>query len=126
MTNDYKKDGVVILEKNLGSKLYMNKTIDKNGKISTIMKAKGLPKKTLTQKLFFKEHGEITIKDSFKKVFNKQTSTEKNNNIGVYTIRKEDMNRAFNLNRWKGRVLGNDNIYYCIGYRMGDGELVMG
>ena len=126
MTNDYKKGGLILMEKNLGSKMYMNKYIDKTGKITTVMKAKGLPKKSLTQKFFFQERGEVTIKNSFKKVFNKITTQEKEKDIGIFTIRKEDMTRAFNLNRWKGRVLGDDGIFYCIGYRMPDGYVVMG
>jgi hypothetical protein len=115
LSNDIKKDGLIIFERNLGTKLYMYKYIDNKNEIKTTMKAKGLPKKYLKQKFFLEEQGEVTIKDSFKKVFTKQTNTDIKNDIGIFTIRKEDIKRKFNLNSWSGRIL-EDNIYYPIGY----------
>lgn len=115
LSNDYKKGGVVIYEKNLGAKLYMNKYINKDNEIITCMKAKGLPKKYLSQQLFLNEYGRVNIKNSFAKVFIKPTRKEQDNNIESFTIRKVDIKRSFNETLWSGRQLIN-NVYYPIGY----------
>ena len=54
LSNDLKKkgDGIIIQEINLGAKMYMYKYINKNNEIGTVIKAKGMPKKYLTQKYF--------------------------------------------------------------------------
>ena len=114
LSNDIKKDGIIFEEINLGSKLYMYKYINKEEEIKTVMKCKGLPKKYLKEEFFRNEIGEITIKDSFKKIFN-QTKEEKNNNMEIFSIRKIDIKRKFNKTQWSGRIL-KGNIYYPIGY----------
>ena len=116
LANDIKNgDGIIIQEINLGSKLYMYKYINNKNEIKTTMKAKGLPKKYLQQKFFIERKGEVTIENSFKKVFTKINNNEKNNNIDMFTIRKENITRTFNKTEYNGRILIN-NIYYPIGY----------
>ena len=115
MSNDLKKDGLIIEEINLGSKIYMYKYINNENKLCTTMKSKGIPNKCLEENFYREEKGEIIIKNSFKKVFDKTTKEEKNKDIEYYTIRKIDIKRTFNLNSWAGRRLIN-NIYYAHGY----------
>ena len=117
LANDIKNgDGLIIQEINLGSKLYMYKYINNKNEIKTTMKAKGLPKRYLQQKFFIERKGEVTIENSFKKVFTKINNNEKNNNIDMFTIRKENITRTFNKKEYSGRILIN-NIYYPIGYQ---------
>ena len=94
----------------------MYKYINNKNEIKTTMKAKGLPKKYLKQKFFIERKGEVTIENSFKKVFTKINSNEKNNNIDMFTIRKENITRTFNKTEYSGRILIN-NISYPIGYQ---------
>jgi hypothetical protein len=117
LANDVKDgDGVIIMEKNLGSKLYMYKYLNNKNEIKTVAKAKGLPKKYLQQKFYLEGTGEVIIKDSFKKVFTKVNSKEKENNIDMFTIRKEDMIRSFNKTLYSGRELRDDGVYYPRGF----------
>ena len=88
----------------------MYKYINNRNEIKTTMKAKGLPKKYLQQKFFIERKGEVTIENSFKKVF-----TKINSNTDMFTIRKENITRTFNKTEYNGRILIN-NIYYPIGY----------
>ena len=118
LANDIKNgDGIIIQEINLGSKLYMYKYINNKNEIKTTMKAKGLPKKYLQQKFFIERKGEVTIENSFKKVFTKINNNERNNNIDMFTIRKENITRTFNKTPYNSRVLMDDGIYYPIGYQ---------
>ena len=117
LANDIKNgDGLIIQEINLGSKLYMYKYINNKNEIKTTMKAKGLPKKYLQQKFFIERKGEVTIENSFKKVFTKINNNERNNNIDMFTIRKENITRTFNKNAYNGRELREDGLYYPWGY----------
>jgi len=115
LSNDIKKNGLIINEINLGAKLYMYKYIDENNDIKTVMKAKGLPKKYLSQQFFIQESGEVVIKDSFIKTFGKLNNNEKSAGIGMFTIRKHDLSRKFNAVTWQGRIL-KGNKYYPHGY----------
>ena len=56
------------------------------------------------------------MENSFKKVFTKINTNGKNNNIDMFTIRKENFTRTFNKTKYSGRILIN-NIYYPIGYQ---------
>jgi hypothetical protein len=117
LANDVKDgDGIIIMEKNLGSKLYMYKYLNNKNEIKTIMKSKGLPKKYLQQRFYLEEKGEVTIESSFKKVFTKINSKEKNNNIDMFTIRKEDIMRTFNKTLYSGRELRENGLFYPIGF----------
>ncbi len=117
LSNDIKdKNGMIIMELCIGAKMYLYKYITSDGRIVTKMKAKGLPKKCLTQQFFMEETGKVTIENSFTKVFNKQTQKEKEQNIGMFSIYKKDISRTFNAVQWSGRELHDDGFYYPIGF----------
>ena len=83
----------------------MYKYINKNNEIKSTIKAKGKPKKYLTQKYFIEESGTVIIKDSFQKIFNKPTKKEQKKKINMYSIYKKDIIREFHKNKWAGKEL---------------------
>ena len=83
------------------------------------MKSKGLPNKYLQQIFFIERKGEVEIKGSFKKLFTKINNIEKNKNIEMFTIRKENIKRTFNKTEYSRKELIN-GIYYPIDYKIND------
>ena len=117
LTNDIKKGGIIIREKNLAPKNYMYEYINEVEELyvgdSAKMKCKGIPKKNLYYELYTKEEPTEVSFSGLKKVCARLTSKQKD--IGYFSIVNNTQSRTFCKNRWSGMTLC-ENKYYPLGF----------
>jgi hypothetical protein len=116
LTNDVEDEGLIIYEKNLGPKMYTYTFLDKNGKIGTSMKAKGIPKKCLKKEFYENEKDEKVKFWGMKKKNIKLSSKDKENGIKYLSIIDVPENiRTFYKNQWEKMNLVT-NQWFPVGY----------
>lgn len=119
VSNDCKKDGKIIFERNLAPKMYMYVYINSDGEVKTTLKAKGIPSKYLEEQFYIENVAQtVHIENPFKRVNFKKIDIKEDgavktskDDIDHFSIVRQDMDRTFNKNAWAGMEL-KDGKYY--------------
>ena len=120
LSNDCKKNGLIIQELNIAPKCYMYRCLCEDGEILTVMKCKGIVQKKLKEELFLNlenltdEEKEVQW-NGLRKINKKQTKEDKENEFPLLSIQKKKYTRTFCKNEWNGMIF-DDNNWYPIGY----------
>ena len=117
LSNDCKKDALIYQEKNLAPKTYNYLALDKNGKVWTVMKSKGIMKKKLQQEWYDNETSHKVEWDGLKKINRNISNSDRANGVQHYSIKSQHYERTFYKNEWKGMIL-KDNQFYPNGYNL--------
>ena len=116
MSNDIDGNNpIIIREINFAPKLYCYWWIDADGNHGFTNKAKGLPKKLLSQELYLNEEKKQLQYFGFKKIGSKIYKPDQRNGFDHFTIKPIQYKRTFLNSTWEGMTLKN-NLYYPIGY----------
>ena len=133
LSNDCKKNALIIKEINLSPKCYMYQCLTDDGEIKLTMKSKGIMKEKMVE--FENENGEWSSKKvpvlkeewyhldqpqpaswtGMKKVHKTISKNDRASGVTNFTIKKQEYNRTFNKQQWKGMML-KDGMFFPFGY----------
>jgi hypothetical protein len=134
LCNDLKNDAIIVKQIALAPKTKLDVYIDKNGKINSSIKTKGIPLKTIKDDMeqsekeiikeqlkqlefCFERNREKKIEfDTLKRIHTKITSKQQEQGIKDFSIVSQTNIRTFNKSKWGGMELIN-NEYYPKGYK---------
>lgn len=115
LSNDCKKDALIIYEINLSPKCYMYECLDKNGNIKVVMKSKGIMKKYLEQEWYENDTQHTVQWEGMKKVNKRVSRADKKAGVTNWSIKKQNYSRTFNKNKWTG-MISDEDYFYPYGY----------
>lgn len=97
LSNDIKKDGLIIKELNYAPKSYYYEYINKNGEVLSTKKAKGIPKQYLSDELYKNaESKTITMEKRLKKINIKKTKNQNEQGIKMFSLLQNNFTRTWN------------------------------